>query len=455
MRYTACDSKIGSAGAGQSLNLNSPPNLFKLDCNGSPQKRCVFGDPEACGASRAWFKFRAHPWHPSIFETLLVYLLLFIFVQMLNASDYSLGKQTICLNMIVKNESDVIERCLNSVKPVIDYWVIVDTGSTDATKEIIQRCLEGIPGKLWERPWKNFGDNRSEAFELAKSKADYILFIDADDVLEFEGQPGFGGLTEDQYIMWSGTKDFTYLKPQLVKADLAWKWIGVTHEYLTCDRSYSSSILENVKYVTLSDGANSKNGRDKFLKNVQLLEEGLQKEPNNRRYVFYLAESYRDAGDKEKALMYYQKRIQMGGWAEEVFWSLLQSAHMMREIGFSSPLVIEGYQKAHLFRPFRVEPIYYIAEMYNQEGNYLAAYEYLKRESLIPKPPQKDSLFNMEWIRRYGLLFQLSICSYFVGEYEESLNTCDQLLQIADLPESWREQIEENRLHPLNKLAPR
>ena len=64
--------------------------------------------------------------------------------------------KTLCLNMIVKNESHVIKRCLDSVKPIIDYWVIFDTGSTDGTQRIIQEVLKDIPGQLHERPWVNF-----------------------------------------------------------------------------------------------------------------------------------------------------------------------------------------------------------------------------------------------------------------------------------------------------------
>ena len=81
------------------------------------------------------------------------------------------GKQkTICLNMIVKDESKVITRGLATVKPLISYWVIVDTGSTDGTQEIIKKFMEDIPGELHERPWKNFEHNRNQALELAKGK---------------------------------------------------------------------------------------------------------------------------------------------------------------------------------------------------------------------------------------------------------------------------------------------
>ena len=92
--------------------------------------------------------------------------------------------QTICLNMIVKNEAAVIRRCLDSVRPIIDYWVIVDTGSTDGTQDIIREHLRDLPGELHERPWRDFAHNRSEALELARGKGDYTLIIDADDTLE-------------------------------------------------------------------------------------------------------------------------------------------------------------------------------------------------------------------------------------------------------------------------------
>jgi glycosyltransferase involved in cell wall biosynthesis len=70
---------------------------------------------------------------------------------------------TICLNMIVKNEAPVIGRCLASVRPLIDQWVIVDTGSTDGTQALIREALADLPGVLIERPWVDFAHNRNEA----------------------------------------------------------------------------------------------------------------------------------------------------------------------------------------------------------------------------------------------------------------------------------------------------
>src|SRR5262245_60818994 len=90
---------------------------------------------------------------------------------------------TVCLNMIAKNEAPVIARCLASARPFIDHWIIVDTGSTDGTQQRVRECLQGIPGELHERPWRDFSHNRNQALELAGGAADYLLFIDADELL--------------------------------------------------------------------------------------------------------------------------------------------------------------------------------------------------------------------------------------------------------------------------------
>lgn len=363
-------------------------------------------------------------------------------------------KKTVCLNMIVKNEHHVIRRCLDSVRPFIDYWVIVDTGSSDGTQEMIRSYMRDIPGELYERPWKNFGENRNEALQLAKGKADYILFMDADDMLKVDENFSFPPLTHDLYTVWRVCGDFSFQNHQLIKSSLPWRWVGVVHEYLECDCRFSSASLEHVKYVVCGGGASHSDPK-KFFRYIQLLEDGLKREPNNSRYVFYLGESCRDAGEKAKAIEWYEKRIAMGGWAEEeIFWSTLQVACLQRELNYADDVVISSYYRAHRLRPHRVEPIYYLAELYNQRKNFALAYSCIKSRDFIPKPPQKDYLFNMDWMEKYGLLFELSLCSYYLGYYQESLNACDALLSMKDLPKYYRQLTESNRQFPLQKLFP-
>jgi glycosyltransferase involved in cell wall biosynthesis len=368
--------------------------------------------------------------------------------------------------MIVKDEEAVIERCLASVKPYIDSWVIVDTGSSDRTIEIIKDYLKDIPGELHQCPWKNFGFNRTQALELAKNfsmgagsgKADYLLFMDADDWLEynFQGNQGhpFPELTKEAYQMWRGTKDFAYLKPQLVKTNLAWKWVGVTHEYLIADRPYTAEVLASVYYTSGDKGARN-NDPQKYWKNVALLEQGLKDEPHNERYMFYLAESYRDAGAPEKALEAYETRVSVGGWDEEVFCSLLNIAKLKERLGRQTDEVIAAYYRAHCYRPARVEPIYYLAHFHNQNSRSALAYEIIKAWQALPKSSQKDFLFNEAWVDRWGLLFEFSICSYHVGKYQESLAACDKLLEMGEsLPAHIRERTVLNKQFPYDKLFP-
>jgi glycosyltransferase involved in cell wall biosynthesis len=362
------------------------------------------------------------------------------------------NKQTICLNMIVKDEAHVICRCLDSVKRFIDYWVILDTGSTDGTQEIIKNHLKDIPGELHQGGWKNWGETRTEALDLAREKADYILFMDADDILEYEKDFSLPELTEDLYHMWRGNENISYLKPQIVRADLPWKWTGVTHEYLDgAGFCHTSAIMEGVHYTSLDDGA-THHDPQKFWKNVKLLEDGLKKEPDNVRYAFYLAESYRCANEPAKAIEWYQKRVKMGGWYEEVFQSKLQIGHMLRQLGLADNIVIEAYKDAHTYAPKRIEGVYYYAEVLNKNNQHAKAYEVLKQRELTQDLAERESLFNEVWIGRYGLLFQLSIASYYVGRYGESLDACNQLLQVENLPEEWKKQALANREFPLAKL---
>src|SRR5580658_5577257 len=135
--------------------------------------------------------------------------------------------QTVCLNMIVKNEKPVIGRCIDSVRPIIDYWVIVDTGSIDGTQDIIRQQLSDLPGELHERPWRDFAFNRSEALTLARPHADYSLIIDADDALEIP--PGFElpELDADSYMIDIRDTSIRYQRTQLVRNTLPWRYEGV------------------------------------------------------------------------------------------------------------------------------------------------------------------------------------------------------------------------------------
>lgn len=218
--------------------------------------------------------------------------------------------QLVCLNMIVKNEADVIRRCLDSIRSLIDHWVIVDTGSTDGTQQIIREHMRDIPGSLHERPWRDFAYNRSEALTLAQHKGDYTLIIDADDNIEKENHADLPTLTDDSYALTINDANIVYRRPQLVRSALDWRYEGVLHEYLTCDEAKSVGHLAGIAIRRNHDGARRKDSQT-YRRDVAVLEAALKTESNPflvARYRFYLAQSYRDCREWQKSIDNYLLR---------------------------------------------------------------------------------------------------------------------------------------------------
>jgi glycosyltransferase involved in cell wall biosynthesis len=332
----------------------------------------------------------------------------------------------ICLNMIVKDESAVIRRCLESVLPVISDWVIVDTGSTDNTKGIIRECLGDIPGELYERPWKNFGHNRSEALALAKGKGDYLLIIDADEVLFFE--PGFTWpqLTEDAYFIQTRSGNTSYARMQLVSNRLHWQFVGVLHEYIYSPEMKAAGTINHVYNYPYPDGARSSDP-NKYKRDALVLESALLEEPDNPRYAFYLAQSYRDAGEFDLALKNYKKRIEMGGWPEEVWFSLYQVALLGMQVGEEWTLTKERFLTAYEYRPSRAEPLYHIANYYRINDHPALAFLYASLGEKIPLP--EDILFVERAVYEYLLPMELAISAHWTGRYDSALAANNKIMQ--------------------------
>lgn len=377
------------------------------------------------------------------------FILLWVFLtSYLNAYE---ARPTVCLNMIVKNESEVIERCLRAAKPLIDYWVIVDTGSTDGTQEIIKKFMKDIPGELHERPWKNFGHNRNEALQLAKNKANYLLFIDADEEFVIEPNFSFPPLTESFYYITTQFGGTEYVRNQLIKSDLDWKWVGVLHEVLCCPQATKGGHLLGVKDLVHTDGARSQDP-NKYLKDAALLEEALKENPNDTRNQFYLAQSYRDAGKSELALMHYQKRVEMGGWDEEVFWSMLQIARLLQVLQKDPEEIVAQYEKTFAFRPTRLEPLYDLAHFYRMREDFEKSYK-TALQGLSITMPQQDILFIESWIYDWGLLMEFSVSSYWIEKYVESLLASQLILAKENLHTDVKKCALNNVQWALKKIA--
>lgn len=346
--------------------------------------------------------------------------------------------------MIVKNEAHIIERCLRSAMPMFNRWCIVDTGSSDGTQQVVSKILQGIPGELHERPWKDFGYNRTEAIELASKLADYLFFLDADDVVEVPDGFHLPPLTADAYDLQMELSGTEFFRTGLVSTKLKWRSVGVLHEYLDADGPFTKETLLGPRILPIGDGGRSQglSVQQKYKRDAETLEKALKDEPYNVRYVFYLAQSYRDAGMPEQALRTYQRRASMGGWDEEVWYSLLQVALLSEQTSVVPSTIAARYLAAYEKRPRRAEPLVHLARFHRVREEFAIAHLYAERALKIPKPD--DLLFLDMSCYAWRAKDEFSIAAYYVGAYEESKRACEELLASDALPESERERVKEN-----------
>ncbi|HEX4106541.1 MAG TPA: glycosyltransferase [Solirubrobacteraceae bacterium] len=360
-------------------------------------------------------------------------------------------RPTICVCLIVKNEAEVIERCLASARPHIDYWVICDTGSTDGTQDLIRAALDGIPGELHERPWQNFGHNRSELLRLAQDKADYLLLLDADWTIELRKPDALAGLGAECYLVRHEhvpAGDFELYNRHLVTGRREWRYLGVTHEYIVTDGDVSTERVDGVVIVNHADGGVGRAQR--WRQDAELLEAEDERNPDDPRTIFYLAQTYRDLGETDRAVGLYERRASLGGWEEEVYYSLHQVG-VLRAEGGDWPGGLAALISAWEVRPRRLEALYELVCRLRIRHEHQTAHLFARAG--VGRPQPGDILFVSPWVYRWGLLFEYSITSYWVGDARASLDACNRLLAMDDLPDLYREQTVANRQYAARAMA--
>jgi len=356
---------------------------------------------------------------------------------------------SICLCMIVKNEEKIIERCLNSAKDIIDYISICDTGSTDNTVSIIKNWCEKnkISGTVHHEPFKNFGYNRTQSVNLAKKTypdSTYLLLIDADMILKIDARFNKQKLTEQQYLIMQYDYTIKYWNTRLIKTSLTWNCVGVTHEYWDSPDHPKSSKLDTLSIDDRGDGGCKSN---KFERDKMLLTDGINNSETpshlRSRYMFYLAQTEHDLQNYNEAIKWYKKRIEEGGWDEEIYYSKYKIGlcyeHLMEQSTKNSELYSSlasyYYLEAWNFRPTRAETLYHLARLYRLQGkNQIALLYALKGKEI--KFPVDDILFVDFRVYDYLLDFEISICAYYVKDnlYLGSCSIKNLLKKMDQLP---------------------
>ncbi len=161
------------------------------------------------------------------------------------------------------------------------------------------------------------------------------------------------------------------------------------------------------------------------------------------RSVFDLARSYFDAGDFVNARKWDARRAEMGGSAEEVYYSLYRGAAAMANLGEPWPDIQDAYLRAWAFRPIRAEPLYQIAVHYRVEGQYQLGYLFAERAAQILLPDE-DVIFDRD-IYSWRAIDEQAVCASWIGEHAEAFTLCRRLLASHDLPDERRPGIAHNR----------
>jgi tetratricopeptide (TPR) repeat protein len=337
-------------------------------------------------------------------------------------------KQTICLNMIVKNESKIITRLFDSVLSLIDCYCICDTGSTDNTVELIKTYFNerNIPGRIVYEPFKNFCHNRTIAIKSCVGMSDYILLLDADMILVNNNNFDKSKLNLDYYFILQGSDAFYYKNVRIVKNNGLFSYTGVTHEHLvTPANSISANIEKNELFINdIGDGGAK---GDKFERDIKLLTQGIIDEPNNCRYYFYLANSYKDNGKYNEAIEFYKKRITLGGWDQELWQSNYKIGQSFQALGNMAEAIfywLEAYQ----IIPERIENIYQIIKYYRVIGKQKLALEFynIAKKVIDRKLNKDDYLFLENDIYTYKCAYEYFIVAY----YSQIKNINDELITI-------------------------
>jgi len=325
------------------------------------------------------------------------------------------------LVMIVRDEEAVIQRALLSARPFITTWLIVDTGSTDRTREIVRETLADLSGELVERPWINFGHNRTEALRLCEGRMDWAIMLDADDNLA--GTPPPATVWEmpdlDGIAIRIRHTNIWHQRIQIFRMGRGWVYRGVVHEYPECESTSAPKIglLPAETFMeTRCEGVRSRNPR-KYLDDAELLEAELARSPTDARTLFYLAQSYRDAGRLADAARRYADYLDRGGGSEqERYIAILNLISLV-----DSPTTqLELAWRAIDLCPKRVEAPFTVLQKRRKQGLPVTAQVWALARAVENRVSDASWLFVNHAVYEWGMDLEVAMAATARGSHREA-----------------------------------
>jgi glycosyltransferase involved in cell wall biosynthesis len=328
---------------------------------------------------------------------------------------------TLC--MIVKDEAATIERTLASVKPFVDRWLIVDTGSTDATREVVARAMAGVPGDLRESPFVDFATTRNVSLDLAGDATEFLMWLDADDELVggdklrafLHKNRDASGIENEAYYVRVETA-IRFDSARVARTRAGWRFKGVVHEVLMHPNRPPPRIRVPdvlIRHAPAADAA--ERSRKRWERDVGLLSRAVASDARDTRSAFYLAQTLAWLDRRAEAAEVYHRRISMGGWFEEVYQSWMQLAGIALSNGRPWREVQELYLEAYKVAPHRAEPLHAIAFHYNATKEHALCLLFARAGYELPLPTQ-DRLFVDEEVYTWKLADLVGSSAFWVGD---------------------------------------
>jgi len=372
---------------------------------------------------------------------------------------FSFYDKKVILVSMIKNEEKIIRRCIDSVRSICDAFCVSDTMSTDNTVNIVKDYItelekQNVPGKIYQNPWSDFGSNRTIAYRNTVDFCNQLgwdpentwgLLLDADMKLVITSLFNKQNLSHNGYKIIQENSHMEYHNTRFVKLNNSWKCVGVTHEYW--DGQDVGTLDKSHIYINdIGDGGCKD---DKFERDMRLLVKGIEEEPDNARYHFYLAQTCSDMGKYREAIQLYKKRIKLGGWDEEVWYSHYTIAKCYLKLNDIHKAELWA-NRAYDFRKSRAEPVFLLTNIFRERGQNIKAYHYYKIGKAIPE--SFDSLFVEKKIYKYMFDYEYTIIQYWVFSNErlEGLKHCINYMNKFNFNE---DNVFSNVDHYLQRLA--
>lgn len=324
------------------------------------------------------------------------------------------------LVMIVRDEEAVITRALQSALPFITTWLVVDTGSTDRTREIVRETLAGLSGEVIDRPWVNFGHNRTEALRLCEGRMDWAIMLDADDNLA--GTPPPEALWQKQDLdgiaMRIKHSNIWHQRVQIFRMGRGWVYRGVVHEYPECEGVAKPTIglLPIETYMeTRCEGVRSRNPR-KYLDDAAILEAELARSPSDSRTLFYLAQSYRDAGQPTDAARRYAEYLDRGGGSDQERYIAMMN--LISLVGAPAAKLELAWRAVDLC-PTRVEAPFTVLQTWREQGWPVTAQVWALAKAVENRVSESSWLFVNPSVYEWAFDNEIAVAAFARGCYRE------------------------------------